>query len=161
MKSYGVNWFFVWVGLLVFMGPLYAWTAEVLPIFTSYTHHSISLAFSQAFAMACGFTYIYYFAYSNTIADPAKLEALRQKLEKSKSHRNRPFRWLLSWVGVFAVVVSISVICRLVFHQLSWLHLVVYSFMLPCTSLFCLWLRDRATKRGRLEQLLKGEGTMR
>ena len=25
MKTYGVNWFLVWVGLLVFMAPLYAW----------------------------------------------------------------------------------------------------------------------------------------
>ena len=154
MRSYGVNWFLVWLGLLLMFWPLYAWLKELIPFFDS-SSHSATPTYGQAFAQAFGFTFVYYFGYSTTIAHPKALEKLRQDRAKKQNAPKRRQRWWFAWGILFAIILSASLISQLVFHHFSWLHLCIYSLLLPCSSLGCLWLTNKAVEKGQLERLLK------
>ena len=156
MKTYGVNWFLVWMGLLVFMIPLYAW----LDLFLFSHWHSPSdshaLAMSQGFGQPLCWTFLFYYIHGKTLSDPKAIERLRQSLQRSKGRRGRRYRWPIMWVTLFAVVGTASTVCRLIFGSPSWLHVAGYSLLLPCSSLAAMWLIDTAARKGQLAQLLKG-----
>ena len=109
----------------------------------------------QAFAQACGFTFFYYYAYSKTIDDPKAVEKLRQDRAKKQMTQKRRYRWWFAWGILFAAFLSASLISKLAFHHFSWLHLCVYSLVLPCTFLGGFWIINRCAEKGQLEQLLK------
>ncbi len=155
MKSYGVNWFLVWVGFMGLFCPLYVWLDAILFFHWNSAAHYRTPAAAQAFCLACVWTFLYYLIYSGALADPAKLERLRQSLQKSQAARRRRYRWLITWAAIFAVIAVISLICKEVFHQPSWQYLVGYSLILPSTSLFSVWLLDKSAEKGQLAQMLK------
>ena len=153
MKTYGVNGFLVWVGLLVFMVPLYAW----LDLFLFSHWHSPpdprGSAVAQAFGLTFFWIFLFYKGYGNTLSDPKAVERLRQKLQRGKSTRR--YRWPIMWTTALAVVGTVSTVCRLIFGQPSWLHIIGYSLLLPCTCLISLWLIEKATEKGEMAHFIK------
>jgi hypothetical protein len=155
MKSYGVNWFLVWISWLIFLGPLFAWVDLFLFSHWHSLHESHELAVAQAFGQPFCWTFFFYFIYEKTLSDPKAIERVRQSLQRSKAARHRRYRWLLTWAVVFALVGIASTIIRLIFGKPSWLYVVIYSLLVPCSCLACFWMIDKATRKGQLEQILK------
>jgi hypothetical protein len=155
MKTYGVNWFLVWMSWLIFMGPLFAWAGLFLFSHWHSLPNSREFALAQALGQSFCWTIFYYFIYEKTLSDPKAVERVRQSLQKSEGARRRRYRWLITWVVVFAVVAVLSVTCKVIFNQPSWLYVVGYSLLVPCSCLACFWLMDKATEKGQLAQRLK------
>ncbi len=157
MKTYGVNWFLVWFGLLVFMGPLSAWLDLFLFSHWPSPPNSHELAFLQGFGQPFIWTFLFYMGYEITLSDPKAVERVRQSFQRNEFARRRRYRWPLALAVVFALVGITSTISRLIFDRPSWLYVVGYSLLVPCSCLAAIWLIDTATKKGELAQLLKGE----
>ena len=156
MKTYGVNWFLVWVGLLILFCPIYLWAENVLLLpWPHLAAHSQPPILAQALGQSLCWTFIHYYIYGKTLADPNAIERVRKSLRRSKAAQHRRYRWLLAWVVVFAVVGITSSLSRLIFGHPAWLCVVGYSLLVPCGCLAALWLIDTATKKGQLVQLLK------
>jgi len=155
MKTYGVNWFLVWFGFLLFMGPLSAWLGLFLFSPWHLTPNSHEITFVQGFCQPFCWTGFLYFTYDKTLSDPKAIERLRHRIQQNRAARYRRYRWLITWVVVFAVVAILSVTCKVIFNQPSWLSVVSYSFLLPCSCLADRWLIDEVTRKGQLAQLLK------
>lgn len=157
MKTYGVNWFLVWLGFLVFSCPLYAWIDLFLfsPWHSPPDSHEMALA--QAFCQPFCWTLVFYAGYGKTLTDPKALERIRQSLQRSRAARHRRYRWLIVWAIVFVLVGITSTISRLIFAGPSWLHVVGYSLLVPSSCLVCFWLMDKATEKGQLAQRLKAD----
>ena len=155
MKTYGVNWFLVWVAQLVFMGPLCAW----LDLFLFSHWHSApathEVAVSQAFGQPICWTFLFYTGYVKNLSDPKAVERLRQSHQRGNAAWRRRYRWPIMLATVFAVIGTASTVCRLIFGQPSWLHILDYSLLLPCSCLVSLWLIEKATEKGEMAQLLK------
>jgi hypothetical protein len=113
MKSYGVNWFLVWLGFLVLFLPVCAWLRELIYFHSDHSIHSHSAAWitvvMQAFFMSFGWTYIRYSYYFETLANLRAVERRRQGQQRSQTFWNR-YRWPVTWAVVFAIVAAISVV---------------------------------------------------
>jgi hypothetical protein len=48
-----------------------------------------------------------------------------------------------------------ALVCKAIFGWPSWLHVVGYSLLLPCSFLVCCWLINKAAEKGQLAQRLK------
>ncbi len=154
MKTYGVNWFLVWISWLIFMGPLFAWVGLFLFSHWHSPSNSREFALAQALGQSFCWTVFCYFIYEKTLADPKAIERVRQSLRRSKAARRRRYRRPLTWAVVFALVGTTSTISRLIFDRPSWLHVMAYSLFVPCSCLACFWLMDKATEKGQLAQRL-------
>ena len=155
MKAYGVNWFLVWVGLLVLFCPIYLWAENVLLLpWPHIAVHSQPPLLAQALGQSICWTGFYYFVLGKTLSDPKATERLRQSLQRSRAARHRRYRWLLAWVVVFALVGITSTLSRSIFGHPSWLHVAAYSLLVPCSCLASVWLIDTAAKKGQLAQLI-------
>lgn len=162
MKTYGVNRFLVWVGLLILFCPVYLWAENVLLLPWPHMAPLMPPAMAQAFGLASCWTFLYYFIYGKILADPRAVERARQSLQQSKSHSHSRYRWPIMWVTIFAVVGTASMVSRLIFGSPSWLHVAGYSLLLPCSCLAAMRLIDMAARKGQLAQLLaSGQGGSR
>ena len=154
MKSYGVNWFLVWLGLLVFLGPLFVWVDLFLFSHWHSPPDSHEMAVAQAFCQPFCWTFLYYLTYERTLSDPQAFDRLRQHLQRGKNARRR-HRWPVAWATAFVLIGTTSTISRLIFDRPSWLYMVAYSLLVPCGCLVCFWLLNKATEKGQLAQRLK------
>ncbi len=158
MKTYGVNWFLVWVALLVYCLPVCGWLRELIYFHSDHSIHSHSAAWvtvsMQALFMSSALTFAWHFTYGRALADAKTVERRRQTLQRSQAFWNR-YRWPIWWTIVLAVVASFTLTCKVVFGWPSWLHVVGYSLLLPCTCLASFWLLDKSASKGQLAQLLK------
>lgn len=158
MKTYGVNWFLVWIALLAYCFPVCVWLRELIYFHSDRSIHSHSAAWvtvaMQTFFMSSALIFACYFDYSRTLADPKAVERRRQSQQRSQEFWNR-YRWPIWWAIVFAIVAAISVGCKAIFGWPSWLHVVGYGLLLPCICLASFWLMGKAAKKGQLAQLLK------
>ncbi len=156
MKTYGVNWFLVWMGLLILFCPIYLWAENVLllpwPHFVARSQPPILV---QALGQSICWSIFYYYIYGKTLADPKAVERVRQSFQRSAAARYRRHRWVLTWAVIFALTGITSAISRLIFGLPSWLQVVGYSLFVPCSCLAAVWLIDEAAKRGQLAQLMK------
>lgn len=158
MKTYGVNWFLVWVGLLALFCPVSVWTEQVLLLSLWHTTHLHTPVLAQAFGLACCWTFLYYSIYGKILADPKAVERARQSFQRGEAarhRRHRCHRWPIMWATLFAVVGTTLTICRLIFERPSWSHVAGYSLFLPCSCLAAMWLMDIAAEKGQMAQLLR------
>ena len=155
MKTYGVNWFLVWVGMLALFLPITFWVQELTQYNLGDLSHPRSAAWVSTLFRALSFsltwTCLYYYLHGKTLSDPKAVERARQSLQRSASARTRRYRWPI----MLAVVGIASTTCRLIFGWPSWLHVAGYSLLVPCGCLAATWLIDEAAKNGQLAQLMK------
>ena len=151
MKTYGVNWFLVWVGLLVLFCPIYLWAENVLLLpWPHVVAHSQPPILMQALGQSIGWFVFYHYIYGKTLAGPKAVERARQSLQRRKGRRGLRYRWPIMWATMFAIFGTASTVCRLIFDSPAWLHVAGYSLLVPCSCLGAMWLIDVAAKRGQL-----------
>lgn len=158
MKTYGVNWFLVWIGLLILFCPIYLWAENVLLLpWPHVVAHLQPPLLAQALGQSLCWTWIYYYVYGKALADPKVTERARQNYKRIVAARHRRFHWPVTWVTVIAIVAALSVTCKLIFGGASWLHVIGYSLLMPSSCFVGFWLVDKAADKGPLIQLLRKE----
>jgi hypothetical protein len=152
MKSYGVNWWLVWVGLLVFMWPFAGWWDEVMPLHSPHPAGLRGHAFAIACSLASGWTCLYWYGCQKTLGTPEALEKLR-----AARRRRRERKWyspLIFWALVLAVVLGGSLISRAWVGRPAWSQVLLYTLLVPTAMQFGLWLQNRAYEKGDLARRL-------
>jgi len=138
MKTYGVNWFLVWVGQMVWMCSTGAWLRELI-----YPHPGPAtwvMVLTQASFMSALFTN---FRYSDSSSRP-------------KRGATRRLRWLIICATVSAIVAATSVAVKTILDRPSWLHVIGYSLLLPCCFAASGWLTNKVTNEWQKGRLLEG-----